>query len=255
MQETARYARWSRPPATTGSQVSFFSSGRSSARPRTVCDSVSPTAMTEQLEEERWHCAADRQTSCSSVRSSGLSIVGTAEREVSTQITHRMSSVSAGDVAATEESASSTMLSLTVSGGDEDGTSGTVSEGVAIVPEHSATQRQTDLDLSVLSNSRDNPGTVSVVPELLVERSESSAAVVWLLDSSAAASTALNSDRGHRCSHDMMIEMTDLCRHHGPPSAIHRPPYRTTARPPSVTQCLSSRPDIFYTGSCLQVRL
>jgi len=43
-----------------------------------------------------------------------------------------------------------------------------------------------------------------------------------------------------------MIEMSDLGPRR-PPSSIHRPP--------DVFERLSSRPDIFYTGSFLQVRL
>ena len=50
------------------------------------------------------------------------------------------------------------------------------------------------------------------------------------------------------------IEMTDVTAR-GPPSSISRPQVTTSSRPPSVLRPLSSRPDIFYTGSCLQVAL
>jgi len=76
--------------------------------------------------------------------------------------------------------------------------------------------------------------------------SETSAAAVWVEDSGDVelSDTVACSD---------VIEMTDITRR-GPPSLIARCPV-TTSRPPSVLRPLSSHPDVFYTGSCLQVRL
>lgn len=78
--------------------------------------------------------------------------------------------------------------------------------------------------------------------------------VVWLRHNSS--STALNSScieqfESSRCSNN--IEMTDLPQDRAP-SSVHGPRGMSIG-PPSVLAPLSSRPDIFYTGSCLQVCL
>jgi len=95
------------------------------------------------------------------------------------------------------------------------------------------------------------PATIVADAEFVVEQSSTpsetsdTSTVVWLPERSAAAT--LNS--GSCC----LIEMTDLTQHR-PPSLIHRPP-STIVRPHNVLGALSSRPDVFYTGSCLQVHL
>ena len=121
------------------------------------------------------------------------------------------------------------------------------------------------LSRTVSVDNRDSPRTFddsdAIVPdaELIVEQSSppsetsETSTVVWQLDRHSPSTlnfTRTQRSESEQCS--SMIEMTDISQHR-PPSLIHGPP-NTSCRPPNVLAPLSSRPDIFYTGSYLQVR-
>ena len=141
-------------------------------------------------------------------------------------------------------------------------------DGGRRVRRHSSTDRLSSATAlqTVSPDNCDSPRTscdhVTVVPDVEVVGEQSSTqsqssdanAVVWVVDSSASAT--FNSGRTElseteHCS--QLIEMTDLTQHRRP-SSIRRPP-STTCRPPSVSAPLSSRPDVFSSASCLQVRV
>lgn len=204
----------------------------SASRPRTVCDPSSAddsplrtfSVDNRQLLEQ--HSLSD-QPSCSMAALESSDVrTRTASDPVSTDTSLRTLS---RHRSSTDQLSSSTLLQTVAA--DNSDTVRTFSDPVTLVPD------------------------IEVAGEQSSTRSETSdpSMVVWVLDCNS--STVLNSSRiepseSERCSN--LIEMTDMIQHR-PPSLIHRPP--GTSGPPSVLAPLSSRPDIFYTDSCLQVGL
>ena len=104
-------------------------------------------------------------------------------------------------------------------------------------------------DASSPADDESGPATVSdrltTVPDVEVDADDSTstqsdagpAAVVWVVDSSTS----------HRATCSNTHSLIDLNR----PPSMHRPP--SSSGPPCLLPPLSSRPDLFYTGSCVQV--
>ena len=104
-------------------------------------------------------------------------------------------------------------------------------------------------DVSSPADDESSPATVSdrltTVPDVEVDADDSTstqsdagpAAVVWVVDSSTS----------HRATCSNTHSLIDLNR----PPSMHGPP--SSSGPPSLLPPLSSRPDLFYTGSCVQV--